>query len=104
MAWILLTIAGGLEVVWASAMKASDGFSRIGPSVLTVVTAALSFWLLAYAMRELPLGTAYAVWVGIGALGAFVVGLVMWGEPATPARMASAGLILIGIIGLKLNG
>ncbi len=103
MAWILLTLAGLLEVVWATAMKASVGFTRPGPTALMTVTALASFWLLAQAMASLPLGTAYAIWVGIGALGTFALGAALYGEPLSAARLLSAGLILAGIIGLKLT-
>jgi quaternary ammonium compound-resistance protein SugE len=103
MSWILLLIAGLLEVAWATGLKASDGFSRPGWSAFTIVTALGSFWLLALAMRELPLGTAYAVWTGIGAVGAFVFGIVMMGEALTVARVASAALIIVGLVGLKLS-
>ncbi|HVE08871.1 MAG TPA: quaternary ammonium compound efflux SMR transporter SugE [Paraburkholderia sp.] len=103
MSWILLFIAGLLEVAWAAGLKSSDGFTRLWPSVFTIVTALGSFLLLAAAMRELPLGTAYAVWTGIGAVGAFVFGIVMMGEAVTPARVASAVLIVVGLIGLKLS-
>jgi quaternary ammonium compound-resistance protein SugE len=101
--WILLFIAGLLEVAWAAGLKSSEGFTRLWPSVFTIVTALGSFVLLAYAMRELPLGTAYAVWTGIGAVGAFVFGIVMLGEVVTLARVASAALIVVGLIGLKLS-
>jgi quaternary ammonium compound-resistance protein SugE len=101
--WILLLIAGLLEVAWAAGLKTSEGFTRLGPSVFTVVTALGSFVLLAMAMRQLPLGTAYAVWTGIGAVGAFIFGIVIMGEALTVARMASAALILVGLIGLKLS-
>jgi quaternary ammonium compound-resistance protein SugE len=101
--WILLFIAGLLEVAWAAGLKSSEGFTRLWPSVFTIVTALGSFVLLAYAMRELPLGTAYAVWTGIGAVGAFVFGIVMLGEVLTLARVASAMLIVVGLIGLKLS-
>jgi quaternary ammonium compound-resistance protein SugE len=101
--WILLLIAGLLEVAWAAGLKSSEGFTRLWPSVFTIVTALGSFVLLAYAMRELPLGTAYAVWTGIGAVGAFVFGIVMLGEVLTLARVASAMLIVVGLIGLKLS-
>lgn len=104
MAWASLFLAGVFEIVWASAMKASDGFTRPWPVVLMVVTMALSFALLAYAMRVLPLGTAYAIWTGIGALGSFVVGIVLMGEPATAMRIGAAGLILSGIVLMKLSG
>ncbi|GAB2912193.1 quaternary ammonium compound efflux SMR transporter SugE [Paraburkholderia jirisanensis] len=103
MSWILLFIAGLLEVAWAAGLKSSEGFTRLWPSVFTIVTALGSFVLLAYAMRELPLGTAYAVWTGIGAVGAFVFGIVMLGEVVTLARVASAALIVVGLIGLKLS-
>ncbi|AJY12499.1 quaternary ammonium compound efflux SMR transporter SugE [Burkholderia dolosa] len=103
MAWVWLLIAGLLEVAWAAGMKSSDGFTKLGPSVLTIVTALASFGLLSVAMRELPLGTAYAVWTGIGAVGAFVFGIVMMGEALSAARVASAALIVVGLIGLKLS-
>lgn len=102
LSWILLFIAGILEVVWASAMKQSHGFSRLWPSVITIVAMIASFALLASAMRSLPLGTAYAVWTGIGALGAFLVGLFVLGEAASPARLLAAGLILSGIVLMKV--
>ncbi|SAL25507.1 small multidrug resistance protein [Caballeronia udeis] len=103
MSWFLLLIAGLLEVAWAAGLKTSEGFTRLWPSVFTLVTAVGSFVLLAMAMRQLPLGTAYAVWTGIGAVGAFVFGIVMLGEAVTVARIASAGLIVVGLIGLKLS-
>ncbi|CAH2915639.1 MAG: small multidrug resistance family (SMR) protein [uncultured Paraburkholderia sp.] len=90
MSWILLFIAGLLEVAWAAGLKSSEGFTRLWPSVFTLVTATGSFVLLAMAMRQLPLGTAYAVWTGIGAVGAFIFGIVMMGEALTVARVASA--------------
>lgn len=102
MAWIVLMISGGLEVVWASALKASDGFSNPLYSVITAVAAFVSFWLLAYAMKFLPLGTAYPVWVGIGVIGSFIVGILAFDEAVNPMRLASATLIVIGIAGLKL--
>lgn len=103
MAWIYLAVAGILEVVWAFFMKKSEGFSLLTPSVITIVTMIGSFALLSIAMRSLPLGTAYAIWTGIGAVGAFVVGIVILGEAATFFRIASVTLILAGIIGLKLS-
>src|ERR1700733_13939077 len=103
MSWFLLLIAGLLEVAWAAGLKTSEGFTRLWPSVFTIVTATGSFVLLAMAMRQLPLGTAYAVWTGIGAVGAFIFGIVMMGEALTAARVASAALIVIGLIGLKLS-
>ena len=103
MAWFALTITGLLEVVWASAMKASDGFKVLGPSILVGVAGFAGFFLLAFAMRTLPLGTAYAVWVGIGALGALAVGIFVYGEPVSMGRLGSAGLVLLGIVGLRLT-
>jgi len=103
MAWIYLALAGGLEIVWAYFMKKSEGFSLLTPSVITIVTMMGSFALLSIAMRTLPLGTAYAIWTGIGAVGAFVVGILILGEAATFFRVASVTLILAGIIGLKLS-
>ncbi|WP_244846828.1 quaternary ammonium compound efflux SMR transporter SugE [Caballeronia sp. SL2Y3] len=103
MSWILLFIAGLLEVAWAAGLKTSDGFTKLGPSVFTLVTAIGSFVLLALAMRQLPLGTAYAVWTGIGAVGAFVFGIVFMGEAVSAARIVSAVLIIAGLIGLKLT-
>jgi quaternary ammonium compound-resistance protein SugE len=103
MSWFLFLIAGVLEVAWAAGLKTSEGFTRLWPSVFTLVTAVGSFVLLAMAMRQLPLGTAYAVWTGIGAVGAFVFGIVMLGEALTVARVASAALIVVGLIGLKLS-
>lgn len=102
MAWVLLLIAGLLEVAWAASMKSSEGFTKPGPWS-TIVTALASFALLAIAMRQLPLGTAYAVWTGIGAVGAFAFGIVMLGEALTVARVASAVLIVLGLVGLKLS-
>ncbi|MFS2326398.1 quaternary ammonium compound efflux SMR transporter SugE [Brucella sp. H1_1004] len=103
MAWIYLAIAGGLEVIWAYFMKKSEGFSILTPSVITIVTMIGSFALLSIAMRTLPLGTVYAVWTGIGAVGAFLVGIFILGETASFFRIASVMLILAGIIGLKLS-
>ncbi|MBA8819048.1 MULTISPECIES: quaternary ammonium compound efflux SMR transporter SugE [unclassified Ochrobactrum] len=103
MAWVYLAIAGILEVVWAFFMKKSEGFSLLTPSIITLVTMIGSFLLLSIAMRSLPLGTAYAIWTGIGAVGAFVVGIFILGEAASFFRVASVMLILAGIIGLKLS-
>ena len=102
MAWVFLGIAGLLEVVWAYFMKTSNGFTKPVESVATIVAMVISFWLLSIAMNELPLGTAYAVWTGIGAAGAFAVGIFILGEAATVMRIVSVLLILAGIIGLKL--
>ena len=103
MAWVYLAIAGILEVVWAFFMKKSEGFSLLTPSIITLVTMIGSFLLLSIAMRSLPRGTAYAIWTGIGAVGAFVVGIFILGEAASFFRVASVMLILAGIIGLKLS-
>lgn len=103
MAWITLVAAGLLEVVWAIALKRSDGFSRLPESVVFVVALVASMGLLAYALRSLPVGTGYAVWVGIGAIGAAVVGVLWLHESAAPARLLSIGLIAAGVIGLALS-
>lgn len=97
MAWIVLIIAGLFEIVWATTMKLSDGFSRPLPTVIMAVTMLGSFALLAIAMRQLPLGTAYMVWTGIGAIGAFVVGVIMLGEGVSATRILAAALIVSGI-------
>lgn len=102
MPWIVLTIAGLLEIVWAYFMKQSAGFTRLGPSVVTVVAMIASFSLLGYAMRSLPLGSAYMIWTGIGALGSFVLGIALLGEAATPGRLIGAGLLLAGLLILKV--
>jgi quaternary ammonium compound-resistance protein SugE len=104
MAWLALVVAGLFEVGWAIGLKYTDGFSRPVPTVLTVAAMVVSVALLAWAMKFLPVGTAYAVWTGIGAIGTVVLGIVLFGEPATVARLASIGLILAGIVGLKLVG
>lgn len=103
MVWLMLLVAGVFEVVWAFAMKQSDGFTRLWPSIVTLAAMVVSFGLLAAAMRVLPLGTAYGVWTGIGAVGAFVVGVVALGEPANPARLVAAGLIVSGLLLMKLS-
>ena len=102
MAWVFLGVAGLLEVVWAYMLKVSDGFSKPVESAIAIVAMIASFWLLSLAMKELPLGTAYAIWTGVGAVGAFILGIVVLGEGATPMRIASALLIVAGMIGLKL--
>lgn len=101
--WITLAIAGLLEVVWAVGLKYTDGFQRLWPSVGVAVTLVASLVLLAQATRELPIGTAYAVWVGIGALGAAVCGIVLFREPVTVARVGFLLLLLVSIVGLKLT-
>ena len=102
MAWMFLLVAGGLEVVWAYFMKESDGFSRLWPSVITIVAMIASFGLLSAAMRTLPLGTAYTIWTGIGAVGAFIVGIVFLGEQVSAMRIAAAVLIVSGLVMMKL--
>lgn len=102
MPWILLTVAGLLEVVWAYYMKQSHGFTRIGPSIATFAAMFASFGLLSVAMRHLPLGTAYMVWTGIGAVGAFVVGVTVLGEALTPMRIVAAVLIVAGLAIMKM--
>lgn len=103
MSWVYLITAGLLEVVWASAMKQSHGFTRLMPSIVTLIAMLASFSLLALAMRTLPLGTAYAIWTGIGALGAFLVGIVLMGEALTPMRIMAATLILSGLVLMKVS-
>jgi quaternary ammonium compound-resistance protein SugE len=103
MAWIVLVTAGILEIVWAFFMKKSDGFTLLVPSAITIVTMIASFGLLSYAMRTLPLGTAYTIWTGIGAVGAFVVGVAILGEAANPMRIIAATLIVAGIVMMKLS-
>ncbi|EHU6148796.1 quaternary ammonium compound efflux SMR transporter SugE [Escherichia coli] len=103
MSWIILVIAGLLEVVWAVGLKYTHGFSRLTPSVIIVTAMIVSMALLAWAMKSLPVGTAYAVWTGIGAVGAAITGIVLLGESANPMRLASLALIVLGIIGLKLS-
>ena len=102
MAWIMLFVAGLLEVVWAYFMKQSHGFTRLGPTIVTIVTMFASFGLLAMAMRSLPLGVSYMIWTGIGAVGAAMVGILVYGEPATAVRLVCILLIVSGIVGLKL--
>lgn len=101
MNWIMLVVAGLLEVGWAIGLKYSEGFTRLWPSVITLVTMGMSFFLLAAAMRSLPVGTAYAVWTGIGAVGTVILGIFLFNESASPARLLCVGLIVAGIVGLK---
>ncbi|MGY6518161.1 MAG: quaternary ammonium compound efflux SMR transporter SugE [Lysobacteraceae bacterium] len=103
MSWLLLLLAGAFEVVWAVGLKYTEGFTRLKPSLLTLSSMAASFWLLALALRTLPLGTAYAVWVGIGAVGTAVAGMWLFGETPTPLRLVSLLLVVAGIVGLKLS-
>lgn len=103
MAWVYLSIAGLLEIVWAYSMKQSHGFTRPGPSIVTIVAMIASFALLSLSMKSLPLGTAYTIWTGIGAVGAFLVGLLVLGEEASPARIMAAILIVSGLVLMKLS-
>lgn len=103
MPWFLLFLAGLLEIVWAIALKSSEGFTRLWPTLLTVVTMLASFGLLGIAMRSLPVSVAYAVWVGIGAVGTAIFGIAFLAEPATTGRLLSVVLIVAGIVGLKLT-
>ncbi|VFS11170.1 SugE protein [Salmonella enterica subsp. houtenae] len=103
MSWIILLIAGLLEVVWAVGLKYTHGFSRLTPSIITITAMIVSIAMLSWAMKTLPVGTAYAIWTGIGAVGAAITGIILLGESATPARLLSLGLIVAGIIGLKLS-
>lgn len=102
MNWILLLIAGLLEVGWAIGLKYTEGFTRLWPSVGTVGAMVVSVGMLGYAMRDLPVGTAYAVWVGVGAVGTAILGMFLFGESASAGRLISIGLIVAGIVGLKL--
>lgn len=103
MAWVVLVFSGIFEIVWAYSMKLSEGFTKLGPSLVTLFFMILSFGLLAYAMKTLPLGTAYTIWTGIGAIGSFLVGIFILGEPATAIRMLAAVLIISGLILMKLS-
>jgi len=101
-AWLLLLLAGLLEVVWAIGLKYTAGFTRVTPSVITVAAMIGSVWLLALALKSIPVGTGYAVWTGIGVIGTAILGIVLFDEAATAVRMACIGLIVAGIFGLKL--
>ncbi|MGO2136365.1 DMT family transporter [Marinobacter sp.] len=103
MPWLYLLVAGVLEIVWAYTMKQSHGFSRLIPSLITVSVMVTSFWLLAVAMRTIPLGTAYTIWTGIGAVGAFLVGITFLAEPVNAARIIAAILIVSGLVLMKLS-
>lgn len=102
MSWLILLLAGLFEVVWAIGLKYTDGFTRLWPSVGTLTAMLISVLLLGVAMKHLPVGTAYAVWVGVGAVGTVILGIMLFNEPATAARLASMGLIVAGIVGLRL--
>ncbi|MGB3610223.1 MAG: quaternary ammonium compound efflux SMR transporter SugE [Cellvibrio sp.] len=103
MSWLLLFFAGLFEIAWAIGLKYSEGFTRLWPSVVTIAALIISFVLLGLSLRQLPLGTAYAIWTGIGAMGTVVLGILLFGESVSPLRLMSIGLIVLGIIGLKLS-
>jgi quaternary ammonium compound-resistance protein SugE len=102
MAWILLVLAGLFEVGWAIGLKYTEGFSRLWPTIWTALAMIISLWLLGIAMKSLPVGTAYSIWVGVGAVGTVILGIVLLGEPANASRLVSVALIVAGIIGLKI--
>lgn len=104
MVWAILVLAGLLEITWSLALKRADGFTHLWPSVIGIGTATASLLLLTFALKTLPLATAYAVWVGIGTVGVAAVGIALLGEPATPLRLTFVGLILLGVIGLRITG
>ena len=103
MAWIILFLAGLFEVGWAVGLKYTDGFTRPWPTLATAASMVIGLWLLGIAMKSLPLGTAYAVWVGVGTIGTVMLGIILFNEPVNALRLISVGLILAGIIGLKLT-
>ena len=102
MAWIILVFAGLFEVGWAIGLKYTEGFTRLWPTIWTVLAMIISLWLLGIAMKSLPVGTAYSIWVGVGAVGTVILGIVLLGEPANAVRLISVSLIIAGIVGLKL--
>jgi len=102
MAWVILCVAGLFEVGWAIGLKYTEGFSRLWPTVWTALAMIISLWLLGLAMKSFPVGTAYSVWVGVGAVGTVILGIVLLGEPANTSRLISLALIVAGIIGLKI--
>jgi quaternary ammonium compound-resistance protein SugE len=102
MAWVILVVAGLFEIGWAIGLKYTEGLTRLWPTVWTVLAMIISVWLLGIAMKSLPVGTAYSVWVGVGAVGTVILGIVLLGEPANATRLISVALIIAGIIGLKL--
>lgn len=102
MAWLILFLAGLFEIAWAIGLKYTNGFERLWPTVGTLAAMGLSVWLLGIAMKSLPVGTAYSVWVGIGAIGTVILGIVLFNEPANAGRLISVGLIVAGIVGLRL--
>jgi len=103
MAWVILVLAGVFEVGWAIGLKYTEGFSKLWPTIWTVLSMIISLWLLGIAMRSLPVGTAYGIWVGVGAVGTVILGIVLLGEPANATRLVSVALIIAGIVGLKIS-
>lgn len=103
MSWFILILSGIFETIWATSIKYSQGFTQLWPTIITVVAMGISVYGLAYAMKTIPLGTAYVIWTGIGAIGAFIVGIVLFNDPATLLRIFFALLIVIGLIGLKIT-
>jgi quaternary ammonium compound-resistance protein SugE len=103
MAWLYLVVAGIFEVVWATSLKYTDGFTKLYPSIITIVGMIISFMFLSISLKTLPLGTAYAIWTGIGAIGTVIIGILMFGEPQSIARILFVVLIISGIVGLKLT-
>lgn len=103
MAWVILILAGIFEIIWASGLKYTDGFTKSVPSIITVVAMIVSFWLLSLAMRTLPLGTSYAIWTGIGTIGTVIFGIIWLGEAVSMAKLLFIAFILIGMIGLKVT-
>lgn len=102
MSWLYLFVAGLLEIVWAIGLKYTEGFTKLVPSAITIVAMVASVWFLALALKTIPVGTGYAVWTGIGAVGTAILGIALFAEPATAARLACIGVIVVGILGLKL--
>ncbi len=102
MAWVILVVAGLFEVGWAIGLKYTEGFTRVWPTIWTVLSMAVGLWLLGIAMKSLPVGTAYSVWVGVGAVGTVILGIVLFDDPVNVARLISVALIIAGIVGLKL--
>ncbi len=102
-AWVYLFAAGLLEICWVLGMKYSQGFTKLGPSVFTIITLSLSMYLLAKSVSVIPVGTAYGIWVGIGAIGAAAMGILLFHEPVTPSRLIFLGMLFVAIIGLKLT-
>jgi quaternary ammonium compound-resistance protein SugE len=103
MSWIILFLAGLFEIAWAIGLKYSEGFTKLTPSIITIITMFISFYLLSLALKSLPLGTAYAIWVGIGTVGTVIAGIILFGESMTLIRVISILFILIGIVGLKFT-